>query len=120
MSLLRQMLNKDTVLLGVKRAEVKKITPAIWRQLFSTLDQLPLLLLTVFQAPKEKQAAYFVEALNLSLDEVLEIIHIITGIDKDYLEKEVGIDELAEYFVMTFKKNRLDTLSKNLKSLLQK
>ncbi|XKH51314.1 hypothetical protein LG275_03715 [Chryseomicrobium palamuruense] len=120
MSLLRQILNKDTVLLGNKRVEVKKITPAVWKQLFTSLDQLPLLILTVFQAPKDKQSAYFLEAINLALDEVLEITHVITRIDKDYLEKEVGIDELAEYFVMTFKKNRLDTIPKNLKSLLQK
>lgn len=120
MSLLKQILNKDTVLLGGKRTEVKKITPAVWKKLFTTLDQLPLLILTVFQAPKEKQAAYFVEAINLALDEVLEITHVLTGIDKDYLEQEVGIDELTEYFIMTFKKNRLDTIPKNLKSLLQK
>lgn len=117
---LRSILNKDTILLGNKKAEVKKLTPAIWKKAFGAVDTIPGLVLSLIQAPKQDLAAYLIQAFDMALDEMLEIISVITGIEKKYLHDEAGLDELIEYIYLTIKKNRIDQTAKNLKSLLKK
>lgn len=120
MNLFKKVLLKDVVLLGNKKAEVKKLTPALWKRVFSSLDTIPGLVLSLMQAPKEDLAAYLIQAFDMSLDEMLEIISSLSGIEKDYLHDEAGLDDLIEYLYLTVKKNRIDQTTKNLKSLLMK
>lgn len=119
MDALKSIFMKNFVTLGKKKAEIRKLTPADWKLVFGSFDKLPSLIVTIMQAPKEQQSVYLVEGIDLALDEVIEITSKLTGIEEDYLTNQVGLDELVEYFALTIKKNRLDTLPKNLKSLLQ-
>jgi len=120
MNIFKKVLSKDVVLLGNKKAEIKKLTPALWKKVFSSLDTIPGLVMSLIQAPREDLAVYLIQAFDMALDEMLEIISVITGIEKDYLHDEAGLDDLIEYLVLTIKKNRIDQTAKNLKSLLLK
>ncbi|PKH09863.1 hypothetical protein [Planomicrobium sp. MB-3u-38] len=121
MNALKHLLtNKDVVYLGDKKAHVKKLTPALWKEVFSAIDMLPGLAFQVITAPKANLTAYLIEAFDLALEEMIEIVSKLSGIESDYLFNNAGLDELIEYVFYTVKKNRLDEVSKNIKGLLPK
>jgi len=119
LNFIKRALNKDTVLLGNRKAEVKKLTPALWKKVFGAVDLLPGVALQVFTAPKADLSAYLLQAFDVALEEMIEIVSLVSDIDKDYLFNDAGLDELVEYVYLTIKKNRLDQTAKNLKGLLK-
>lgn len=104
--------------LGNKRVKIDKLTINKCRQLFQVVDKLPGLLIQVFSAPAEDFYAYLMSAIELAFDEVTQIVSMLTGLDEDYIRKNVGVDELIEYFTRTIKLNNLDRVFQNGKSLL--
>ncbi|MEH7223852.1 hypothetical protein V7112_08525 [Bacillus sp. JJ1566] len=110
--------NENNLYLGDKKVEVKKLTPGMWKKLFSTIDQLPGLIVQVILAPKENFYAYVVQACEIAMDEVVQIVSVLSGIDAEYLEEKAGLDEIIKYLVKTIKKNNLQDAVKNVKSLL--
>ncbi|MCR9040864.1 hypothetical protein QRX25_14610 [Bacillus sp. L381] len=110
----------DAVQLGKYPVEVAKLTPAKWKQLFLALDKIPGLILQVISAPKTDFYSYLVNAIDIGLDEIVEITALLSGVESEYIREEVGTDEIIEYLTLTVKKNRLDSQAKNVKSLLPK
>ncbi|UUT18472.1 hypothetical protein [Bacillus velezensis] len=110
----------DAVQLGKYPVEVAKLTPAKWKQLFLALDKIPSLILQVISAPKTDFYPYLVNAIDIGLDEIVEITALLSGVEAEYIREEVGTDEIIEYLTLTVKKNRLDSQAKNVKSLLPK
>ena len=110
----------DAVQLGMYPGEVAKLTPAKWKQLFLALDKIPSLILQVISAPKTAFYPYLVNAIDIGLDEIVEITALLSGVEAEYIREEVGTDEIIEYLTLTVKKNRLDSQAKNVKSLLPK
>lgn len=113
-------LNENEMLLGEKRVKIEKLTIAKWRQLFETVDKLPGLIVQVFSAPPEEFYAYILSALDLAFDEIAQVVSVLSGVEAEYITEHVGIDELVEYVAKTVKRNRLDEMGKNVKSLLPK
>jgi len=113
-------LNENEMMFGEQRVKIEKLTIAKWRQLFETVDKLPGLIVQVLSAPKEDFYAYVLTALNIALDEIAEIVAVLTGLEAEYITENVGVDELFEYLFRTVKRNRLEDVVKNVKSLLPK
>jgi hypothetical protein len=113
-------LNENEMHLGDKRVKIEKLTIVKWRQLFETVDKLPGLIVQVLSAPKEDFYTYVITALDLAFEEVAQIISVLSGLDVKYIEENVGVDELFEYLFRTVKRNRLEDVAKNVKSLLPK
>jgi hypothetical protein len=113
-------LNEHEMYLGDKRVKIEKLTIKKWRQLFETVDKLPGLIVQVLSAPKEDFYTYVITALDLAFEEVAQIISVLSGLDVEYIEENVGVDELFEYLLRTVKRNRLEDVAKNVKSLLPK
>ncbi|WP_427036647.1 hypothetical protein [Cytobacillus pseudoceanisediminis] len=111
-------LNENEMYLGDKRVRIEKLTIVKWRQLFETVDKLPGLIVQVLTAPQENFYAYVLTAFNLALDEVAHVVAVLSGIDYEYILENVGIDEQIEYLAKTVKRNRLDSVAKNVQSLL--
>lgn len=111
-------LNENEMYLGDKRVRIEKLTIVKWRQLFEAVDKLPGLIVQVLTAPQENFYAYVLTAFNLALDEVAHVVAVLSGIDYDYILENVGIDEQIEYLARTVKRNRLDSVAKNVQSLL--
>ena len=111
-------LNENEMYLGEKRVRIEKLTIVKWRQLFETVDKLPGLIVQVLTAPQENFYAYVLTAFNLALDEVAHVVAVLSGIDYEYILENVGIDEQIEYLAKTVKRNRLDSVAKNVQSLL--
>ncbi len=120
MNIFKKKQETDSIQLGKYPVEVAKLTPAKWKQLFATLDKIPFLVLEVFSAPKVEFYSYLVNAIEVGMDEIVEITALLSGVDAEYIHEEVGTDEIIEYIMLTVKKNRLDSQAKNVKSLLPK
>jgi hypothetical protein len=101
-----------------KRVKIEKLTIVKWRELFAVVDKLPGLLVQVLTAPQVDFYSYVITALDISLDEIANIVAVLSGLDIDYIKNNVGIDEMFEYLVRTVKKNHLDSVVKNVQSLL--
>lgn len=106
--------------LGDKRVKIEKLTIVKWRELFAVVDKLPGLLVQVITAPQTDFYSYVITALDLSLEEIANIVSVLSGIEVEYVKHDVGIDEMFEYLTRTVKKNRLDSVVKNVQSLLPK
>ncbi|WP_258535683.1 hypothetical protein [Bacillus sp. 03113] len=112
--------NENAVFLGKKQVDIPKLTPNLWRKLFGTLDKLPGLIVQVLLAPKEDFYSYVLSACDIALDEVVAIVSVLSGIDRDYIAENAGLDEIVQYLVKTAKNNNLNNVVKNVKSLLPK
>lgn len=114
------MLGENQLYLGEKRVEVRKLTPKVWKEVFGRLDKLPGVIMQVMLAPKEDFYGYVISACDLAIDEVVELVSVLSGLDKKYISEKVGLDEIVMYLVKTIKKNNLNDVIKNVKSLLLK
>ena len=111
-------LNENEMMLGEQRVKIEKLTIAKWRELFAVIDKLPGLIVQILSAPQDDFYAYVVAGLDIAFEEVAQIVSVLTGLDADYIEHNVGVDELFEYVSKTVKRNRLEDVVKNVKSLL--
>lgn len=114
----RVFMREDEVMLGEKKVKIEKITPKKWKELFGVIDTLPSLIIKVLTAPQENFVAYLLSAIEIGLDEIIEVVSVLTGIDRDYLHDKVGVDEIIEYFARMAEYNNLERVLKNVKSLL--
>ncbi|MEH7651771.1 hypothetical protein [Bacillus safensis] len=107
--------------LGDKAVQIPKLTPVKWKALFEVVDRLPHLFITVLSTSgQEDFASTLVAAAKLAMDEVAKIVAVLSGLDEDYILENVGTDEIVEFLIAVVEKNRLQSVAKNLKSLLPK
>lgn len=112
--------NENQMFLHEKRVEIPKLTPDRWRQLFEKVDMLPGLIVQVLLAPKDDFYSTVISAAQLAMDEVTEMVAILSDLEVEYVRKNVGLHEIVEFLVKTVKRNQLGDMAKNLKSLLPK
>jgi hypothetical protein len=110
--------NENQMILHEKKVEIPKLTPDRWKRLFEKVDMLPGLIVQVLLAPKEDFYTVVVSACQLALDEVTEMVSLLSDIDVEYIRKNVALHEIIEFITRTVKRNKLDEIGKNLKSLL--
>ncbi|WP_438432334.1 hypothetical protein [Gorillibacterium sp. sgz500922] len=101
-----------------KTVPIRKITVGQWQELFTVIESLPQLVLTVLSAPPEDRAGYFVIALRESLGEGLSVVALLSGLDKDWLRGHASLDEVVAFFTATAKANNFGALLKNAQSVL--
>lgn len=109
----------DLAILGKYKASIFKLTPKQYKSLFGTIETLPNLIMTVARAPQEDKVAYVLSALEVGMDEIVSVVSELTGIDREYLNEEVGFDEIIDYLVKMVEVNRIENVVKNVKSLLR-
>lgn len=112
-------LNTGTVMLGDKRVAVRKITVGQWQDLFGVIHALPQLLISVMTAPASERAGYLVIALKESLEDVLNVVALLTDTDAEWLRQNASLDELVAFFTETAKMNNFGELLKNVQGVLK-
>lgn len=110
--------NENQMFLHEKKVEIPKLTPDRWKKLFDKVDMLPGLIVQVLLAPKDDFYPTVISAVQLAMDEVTEMVAILSDLDVEYVRKNVGLHEIIEFLVKTVKRNQLGEMVKNLKSLL--
>jgi hypothetical protein len=110
---------------NVIEVKVSKISPFKYKELIRTLDGLPGLLfetvMRYFSAEDRKSFFQFlVISSEFAMDDLVEITSILSGIDKDKLMNEYGLDEQVEYLELMYQRNNLEKVLKKVMSPLQK
>lgn len=108
----------NTVKIGGKSVKVKKIVVEQWRDLFGAVHAIPHLILGLIERPLEERATFMLFALEQALDDVLDVVHTLTGFDKEWLEKNASLDELVAYFIAVAKMNNFAESLKNVQGVL--
>ncbi|MFL1672199.1 hypothetical protein ABTW76_03975 [Paenibacillus dendritiformis] len=112
--------HKTALKIGEKTVYPRKITPALLRELFDSIQMIPQLFFTVLTAPASERAGFFVVALRESFDDVVRVTSLLTGIDEEYIEHNASIDELVTFYKATVEVNNFPELLKNGPSVLGK
>ncbi|MDA2128659.1 hypothetical protein PDM92_21080 [Bacillus cereus] len=111
----------ETLKLGEKTVRIRKVTPAEYKELMAVIGNLPNLIVQVVQAPEEERLTYIMTALDVGMDDLINVTSTLSNIDADYLtSKGVGLDEIVEYVTQMAKYNEIGKTIKNLVSLLPK
>ena len=101
-----------------KTVKARKITIVQWKRLRAAVDMLPELLIGVITAAPGSRAAYVLAALDHALDEIVEVVAVLTGIEAEWIADNTSADELMAYFVKVAQVNNFDALLKNAQSVL--
>lgn len=117
-------LNPSGITFGAGRGNpkvvpVRKITIAQWQELFGVIQLLPQLLISIMSAPLSERTGYFVVALQESLEDILRIVALLTGLEEEWLRENAALDELVEFFTETAKINNFGELLKNVQGVLK-
>ncbi|KON88945.1 hypothetical protein AF332_20575 [Sporosarcina globispora] len=118
LNIFKNSLTGNEMYLHEKKVEIPKLTPDRWKKLFEKVDMLPGLIVQVLLAPKKDFYTVVVSACQLALDEVAEIVALLSDVDVEYIRKNVALHEIIEFLTKTVQRNKLDEMAKNLKSLL--
>lgn len=113
-----RILRSDTVKIGGKSVKVGKITIAQWRELFSVVQALPQLLITVTTAAPADRLPFFLVAIEKSLADVVNVVSVLSGLEPEWVENNAGVDELVTFFVETARVNNFGDLLKNVQGAL--
>jgi len=109
----------NTVFLGDKIVEIPKLTPAKYKLLFGRIETLPQVIARIVMARGE--ADFISTALigvDIALDEVVEVIAALTGLEAEYVAENAGIDEITTFIARTIERNDLAQTLKNLQAVL--
>lgn len=106
--------------IGDKTVHPRRITIALWRELFDSIREIPQLLISVLSAPPSERAGFLVFAVRRSFDDVVRVTSILTEIDVEYIEQNATIDELVAFYKATAEANNFGGLLKNGPSVLGK
>lgn len=108
----------DGVFLGDKLVEIPKLTPAKYKLLFGRIETLPQVIAHIVSARgKSDFMSTALIGVDIALDEVVEVIAILTGIESEYIRENVGINELTTFIVQTLEKNDLSATIKNFRAV---
>lgn len=114
----RSNTHKTALKIGDKTVHPRKITPALLRELFDSIQMIPQLFFTVLTASASERAGYFVVALRESFDDIVRVTSLLTGIDEEYIDHNASIDELVAFYKATVEVNNFPELLKNGQSVL--
>lgn len=108
----------DVINFGGKSVEIPKLTIAKWKLLFDRIETLPSVLLNVFSARNTSDfSATLVAGLSLVLDEVVELVAVLTDLDKEWIEQNVDQNELIDFIAKTVEKNDLSAAVKKFRGV---
>ncbi|WP_217587005.1 hypothetical protein [Lentibacillus saliphilus] len=111
-------LKENEVYLGKKRAEIRKLSPSDFKHLMGSIEYLPSLVYQVVSARKNNDLyVIFLQAADMAMDEIVNLVSVITDIDEDYIYKNVGLDELYEFLKRMTEFNNFNSIVQNVKNL---
>jgi len=113
-----RIMRSDTVKIGGKSVKIRKITVAQWRELFTVIETLPQVLLTIMTAAPAERLPYLVVAIEKSISDVVNVVSVLTELDADWIENNASVDELVTFFVETARVNNFGEMLKNVRGVL--
>lgn len=113
------VIDPNVVQLGDRTVKVRKVPVGQWRELFAAVNMLPELVMGVMSAPAENRVAYLFAFLEHALNDVVQVVSVLTGFEPEWIEENVAPDELMAYFTAVARVNNFGGLLKNVQGALQ-
>jgi len=117
-------MSKEVILSNGEKVIVKKLPLGDYAKLMFVLKNLPSNVLKEFQnmdtTNNENVISSFFGIFGEAWGQIIEILAIGTGIDKERLEKDeaIGIDGAVELLLAVYEVNNLGSVIKTVKNLL--
>lgn len=109
----------SAVTLGGQAVKVRKVTIGQWRELFTVVGTLPQMLVSVMTAPAESRVSYMLAVMESAVDDVVNVVAVLTGLEPSWINENVSPDELMAYFVAVARVNDFGGLLKNVQGALK-
>jgi hypothetical protein len=115
-----------TVVLGEEKIEIKKLPLGKYAELMIVLKNLPFSVIKEMQAIDTSNEEATIQALfglfGQAWGQVLEILAIGSGIDKDRIENdpEIGLDGGIELFLAIYEVNNLQKVVNQVKNAINR
>lgn len=118
MEKIKKRLRKKTRLLEM---DVPVITPHLAKKIMEKADILPGVIFSVITSyrPESNYLAGLFVAIEVAMDEVTEIVAILSGLELEYIREEVSLTEIIEYLTKVVKSNRFEEITTILKDYFQ-
>ncbi|MEK4157596.1 hypothetical protein NYE27_21105 [Paenibacillus sp. FSL R10-2779] len=113
------VIDPNVVQLGDRTVKVRKVPVGQWRELFAAVNMLPELVMGVMSAPAESRAAYLFAFIEHALNDIVQVVSVLTGFEPEWIEENVAPDELMAYFTAVARVNNFGGLLKNVQGALQ-
>ncbi|MEK5181734.1 hypothetical protein [Paenibacillus sp. FSL R5-0928] len=113
------VIDPNVIKLGDRTVKVRKVPVGQWRELFAAVNMLPELIMGVMSAPAENRAAYLFAFIEHALNDVVQVVSVLTGFEPEWIEANVAPDELMAYFTAVARVNNFGGLLKNVQGALQ-
>ncbi|CAH1194609.1 hypothetical protein PAECIP111892_01763 [Paenibacillus auburnensis] len=111
-------IDPNTVTLGGQAVKVRKVTIGQWRELNTVVGTLPQMLLSVVTAPAESRISYLLAVIESAIDDVINVVALLTGLEPAWIDENVSPDELMAYFVAVARVNDFGGFLKNVQGAL--
>ncbi|OZQ72381.1 hypothetical protein, partial [Paenibacillus sp. VTT E-133291] len=92
------VIDPNVIQLGDRTVKVRKVPVGQWRELFAAVNMLPELIMGVMSAPSENRVAYLFAFIEHALNDVVQVVSVLTGFEPEWIEANVAPDELMAYF----------------------
>lgn len=116
---IKQQRQDGEFMLGGRAVTVPKITIQKLKVVSSRIESLPQI---IIQALSKRGTDEFTPTVivgaTLVLDELVNIVAALADLESEWVEKNVGIDEMIEYIRLTAEKNDFSNIVKNFRGIL--
>jgi hypothetical protein len=116
---MKQQRQDGEFMLGGRAVTVPKITIEKLKVVSSRIESLPQI---IIQALSKRGTDEFtptvIVGVTLVLDELVNIVAALADLESEWVEKNVGIDEMIEYIRLTAEKNDFSNIVKNFRGIL--
>ncbi|UTR05142.1 hypothetical protein MM326_13600 [Alkalihalobacillus sp. LMS6] len=109
---------KTTLTLGDKRVDAQKLTYKKYKKMQDYVQNLPGNIFSLMLTPQEDFYQTALVIFHHNLNELYDVVAVLSEIDREYLDEHAGVNEVIDYLVATVKANDFQSTLKNVKSLL--
>ncbi|WP_449600299.1 hypothetical protein [Paenibacillus sp. Marseille-Q9583] len=113
------VIDPNVIQLGDRAVRVRKVTIDGWIQLTGVINTLPELVMGVMSAPAGSRTAYLFAILEHALEDIVQVVSILTEFEPEWIKANVAPDELMAYFTAVARVNNFGGLLKNVQGALQ-
>jgi len=113
------VIDPNVVQLGDRTVKVRKIPIDGWIQLTGVINSLPELVMGVISAPEGSRTAYLFAILEHALEDIVQVVSVLTEFEPEWIKANVAPDELMAYFTAVARVNNFGGLLKNVQGALQ-
>lgn len=111
----------DFTYFNEKRVEIPKLTIEKWKHLIAKIETLPSIIMSIFAARSSSDlSVYVIAALDAGLDEIVDLVSVLTDIPSEWIMKNVGLNELLDFIEKTARKNDFGEAGKKFRAVLGK